>query len=124
MQFDALLNLWITAATTFLVMLFLSALFHKASDLVRFTGFLGNYQVLPHASVTAAAYGLMVCEGLIPLLLLNPQFKQLGATLAMGVLLLYASVIALNVAKGNFKIECGCGCPAVHLSYGLVLRNF
>ncbi len=123
MQLDALINLWITTATTFLVLLFLSALFHKASDLMRFTNFLGNYQVLPNASLTPAAYGLMVCEGLVSLFLLTPQFKQLGATLAIGLLLVYASVIALNVARGNFKIECGCGGPPMHLSYGLVLRN-
>ena len=123
MQFDTLLNLWITTATTFLVLLFIRALLHKVSDLVRFTGFLGNYNVVPHASLTIAAYGLIAVEGLIVLLLVTPQFNQLGAILAIGVLFLYAAVIALNVAKGNREIECGCGGPAMLLSYRLVLRN-
>jgi hypothetical protein len=123
MQFDALLDLWVTTATTFLVLLFARALLHKAADLGRFTGFLGNYNVLPPAGLTIAAYGLITLEGLIVLLLVTPQLNQLGAALAIGVLFLYAAVIALNVARGHREIECGCGGPAMLLSYSLVLRN-
>lgn len=123
MQFLALIDLWNATVTAFLVLLFLRALFHKASDLVRFTGFLGNYHVLPQGGLTVGAYGLMASEALIIVLLLIPQFNQFGATLAIGILLLYAAVIGLNVAKGNFQIECGCGGPAMRLSYGLVVRN-
>ena len=123
MQFDALLGLWAATASTFLFLLFLGALFHKASDLVRFTGFLDNYNVFPQAILTVSAYGLIMTEALITVLLLPPQFNQFGAALAIGLLLIYATVIALNVAKGNIQIECGCGGPAIHLSYALVLRN-
>lgn len=123
MQFLALIDLWSTTVTTFLVLLFLRALFHKVSDLFRFTGFLGNYNILPESALTVGAYGLMASEALTIVLLIVPQFNQFGATLAIGILLLYAAVIGLNVSKGNFQIECGCGGPAMHLSYGLVLRN-
>lgn len=123
MQFVTLLDLWAVTTTTFLVLLFLRALLHKASDLVRFTGFLGNYHVLPRASLTGAAYGLMVIEAAIVVLLLTPQFNQYGAVLAVSVLLAYAAVMALNIARGNLQIECGCGGPPMLLSYALVLRN-
>ncbi|MGZ8251034.1 MAG: MauE/DoxX family redox-associated membrane protein [Methylophilaceae bacterium] len=123
MRFIELLNLWVAAGTTFLVLLFVRALLHKVSDVERFKGFLANYGVLPHAWLKAGANFLIGVEGLIIALLITPTLNSVGAVLAMGLLMLYAGVIALNIAKGNVLIECGCGGPAMHLSYGLVLRN-
>lgn len=118
-----LLNLWVAAGTTFLSLLFVRSLMHKVSDVERFKGFLANYGVLPNAWLSAGANLLMGVEGLIVVLLITPTFNSLGTLMAIGLLMLYAGVIGLNVAKGNMRIECGCGGPAMHLSYGLVLRN-
>lgn len=123
MLFDALLKLWATTMTTFLALLFLSSLFNKATDTERFIGFLGNYNLLPQASLNFFTYCLMACEFLIVTLLLVPQANKLGASIAIAILMLYASVIAINVFRGNLGIECGCGGPPIHLSYGLVFRN-
>lgn len=123
MQFESLIDLWIISTSTFLVMLFIRALVHKASDLARFTGYLSSYEVLPQASLTTVTYGLIFIEALTVVLLIVSQFTQIGAAFAIGILLTYAAVIALNVYKGNLEIECGCGGPAMYLSYGLVWRN-
>jgi Methylamine utilisation protein MauE len=123
MHLIALLDLWIAAATTFLALLFLRALLHKASDIERFTGFLTNYHVLPQAWLKTASYSLIAGEAFIVALLLTPASNESGVAMAISLLAVYASVIAINVAKGNTRIECGCGGPAMHLSYALVLRN-
>jgi hypothetical protein len=123
MRFVELLNLWVAAGTTFLALLFVRSLMHKVSDVERFKGFLANYGVLPSAWLIVGANVLMGVEGLIVVLLITPAFNYLGALMAIGLLMLYASVIGLNVVKGNTRIECGCGGPAMHLSYCLVLRN-
>jgi hypothetical protein len=123
MQFESFIDLWNVSTSTFLVLLFIRALLHKASDLARFTGFLSNYDLLPQASLKAFTYVLIFIEALTVVSLLFSQFTQIGAAFAIGILLTYAAVIALNVYKGNLEIECGCGGPAMYLSYGLVWRN-
>jgi len=123
MQFESLINLWNISTSTFLVLLITRALFHKAADIVRFTGFLSSYRVMPQASLKAFTYGLIFVEALTVVMILVSHFTQIGAAFAIGILLTYAAAIALNVYRGNFEIECGCGGPAMYLSYGLVWRN-
>jgi hypothetical protein len=123
MQFESLINLWNISISTFLILLVTRALLHKAADIDRFTGFLSSYRVLPQASLKVFTYGLIFVEALTVVMILISNFTQIGAAFAIGILLTYAAVIALNVYKGNFEIECGCGGPAMYLSYGLVWRN-
>ncbi|HSH72128.1 MAG TPA: MauE/DoxX family redox-associated membrane protein [Methylophilaceae bacterium] len=123
MELTALLSLGSVAGTTFLVLLLLGAMLHKLGDIERFYGFLANYQLLPEALVKVSAHLLILAEGLIMAMLLIPALNQLGAWMAIALLMLYATAITINLLRGNVHIECGCGGPAIHLSYGLLLRN-
>ncbi len=118
-----LLHMAAMAGTTFLVLLFLRAAWHKLADFGRFSGFVADYQVLPAAWVEHAARLLIGLEGLSVVLLLTPALNRLGALLAITLLLAYAAVIAINLARGHVHIDCGCGGAAQRLSPGLLLRN-
>jgi len=123
MEFAQLLSLWVVSGTTFLVLLFLRAMIHKLADIERFSGFVSNYQLLPRAWIKQAVYLIVWLEGLIIIMLMIPTLNRAGALMATGLLMTYAIAMLMNLVKGNNQIDCGCGGPAMHLSYGLVLRN-
>jgi len=123
MQLNEILSLCAVTGTTFLVLLFLRAMFHKLADVERFSGFLLNYQLLPQTWVQQAVHLIIGLEGLIILMLMMPALNRAGAFLASSLLLIYALAMLLNLLRGRVQISCGCGGPAMHLSYGLVLRN-
>lgn len=118
-----LLHMTAVAGTTFLVLLFLRAAWHKLADFDRFSGFAADYQLLPGTWAEHAARLLIGLEGLTVVLLLIPQLNRLGALLAIALLLAYAVVIGINLARGHVHIDCGCGGTAQRLSPGLLLRN-
>ena len=118
-----LLAMAAAAAAVLLIVLFLRTAFHKASDLVRFQGYVDDYRLLPEALVEPAAKGLVATEALAVVLLVVPGTVAVGAALAAGLLLFYAAVMALSLKRGRRRIECGCGGPAQTLSAALVLRN-
>ena len=104
-----------------LAWLFLAAAMHKARDLVDFRSVLATYRVVPDALVTPAAWVVMAAEIAIGvgLLLRQPVAYAGAAALLVG----YALVIALNLARGRRFIDCGCGGATQPLSTGLVVRN-
>jgi hypothetical protein len=81
------------------------------------TGFLREALVEPVARL------LIVAESATVLLLVLPSTAGFGAMLAMLLLGAYAAGIAVNIARGRTRIECGCGGPAQPLSAALLLRN-
>ncbi|KQT42048.1 hypothetical protein ASG43_17385 [Aureimonas sp. Leaf454] len=111
------------SATVLFVVLFLRAAFHKASDLVRFQGYVDDYALLPEPLVEPVAKGLVAAELLTVALLVVPMTVSVGAAFALALLLVYAGGIAINLKRGRRRIECGCGGPAQMLSAALVLRN-
>lgn len=111
------------SATTFTALLFLRAAWHKAADFGTFTGYVADYQLLPERLVEPAARLLIAAEFATVLLLVLPLTVGFGAALAMALLGLYAAGIAINIARGRTRIECGCGGPAQPLSSALLLRN-
>lgn len=118
-----LLHMAAMAGTTFLVLLFLRAAWHKLADFGRFSGFVADYQLLPGAWVEHAARLLIGLEVLTVALLLTPALNRLGALLAIALLLAYAAVIAINLSRGHVHIDCGCGGAPQRLSPALLLRN-
>jgi len=123
MEFTQLLSLWAVTGTTFLVLLFLRAMLHKLDDIDRFSGFLSNYQLLPQAWIQQAAYIIIGLEAVIIIMLMMPALNWAGAFMAMSLLMIYAIAMLINLIRGHNQIDCGCGGPAMHLSYGLILRN-
>lgn len=111
------------AATTFTVLVFLRAGWHKLSDFGTFTGYVADYRLLPEALVEPAARGLAGVEFLAVALLVYPPTARAGAMLAVAMLALYGVAMAINIARGRTRIECGCGGAAQRLSLALLLRN-
>lgn len=117
---DPVFDLIIRAA---LGVLFVVAAWHKLRDPRRFAATLGEYRLLPARFAPAAAACVVLAElGAVVALLLWPRG---GATAATALLAVYASAIAVNLARGRRHIDCGCGGPAARreISAWMVARN-
>lgn len=112
----------LTAALS-LALLFLWASAHKFADLATFAATLGDYELLPAASLRPAAALTALLEAATGVGLLFATTRPPAALLAMGLLLTYAIAIAINVNRGRTHIDCGCGGRSLPLSYLLPVRN-
>ncbi len=75
---------------------------------------LDNYRLLPSAAVGAFARTLPLLEIAAGVLLLPLATRQAGALLALALLAVFTAAIAINLARGRDRIDCGSG---------VVLRN-
>jgi hypothetical protein len=112
------------SATAFTTLVFARAALHKLGDFTTFTGFVADYQVVPEKLIRPASIGLAVAEVAVVAAAFVPMLQPVGLYLAIGLYLLYATVIGLNVSRGRGRVECGCGGAAQPLSWTLVTRNF
>ena len=104
-------------------LLFVVASWHKLRDPRRFAATLGEYRLLPARFAPAAAACVVLAElGAVVALLLWPRG---GAAAAAALLAVYASAIAVNLARGRRHIDCGCAGPAARreISAWMVARN-
>lgn len=119
----------------FAVLFMLSAI-HKMGDRIEFLQILGAYRVLPAIFLRPAALILpnlemVVAVGWLAIGFLGFQLRAIPI-ISAGLLLIYSSVIALNLIRGRTDIDCGCGFSssktnkhknAERISYPLVWRN-
>lgn len=112
---------WVISA--FVSTLLIASAWHKWQDLPLFRSHLEAYGLLPAAAAEGATYALPVAELLAAVLMLLPVAGVCGHALAMGLLLLYAAAMAINVLRGRTDLACGCGGPALRVGWGLVARN-
>ena len=108
--------------------LFLSAAWHKLSDIRRFETALRNYELLPAGCVAAAARLLPLMETILGIAWLLSLSINIIAPASAGLLGIYTFAIAINVLRGRVHIDCGCGRPGADadeqpLTAWLVLRN-
>jgi hypothetical protein len=96
---------------------------HKVAEFAFFSATLGEYRLLPALFVGPAAIVLTITEAVAIVLLILPDTRIAGAILASSLLSLYAVAMAINLHRGRFKIDCGCGGPGQMISWPLVLRN-
>lgn len=117
--------LTLTQATIafFLALLFVRAALHKLGDRYRFQGILADYGLLPEGSLSVAAFAVPVAELAIAVLLLIPATRPIGAALAGTLLIGYAIVMAISLARGQYLMDCGCGGAPEPISWMLVARN-
>lgn len=120
---DALHPTLIVVAAGTLVCVFARAALHKAMDLAIFVHTMGGYRLLPAALLFPFAIGLLALEVAIAIGLVLPATRSLAAGAALILLAVYAGAIAINLARGNTLIDCGCGGAGQGLSWYLVLRN-
>jgi uncharacterized membrane protein YphA (DoxX/SURF4 family) len=104
--------------------LFLSAAFHKLTDPASFGEVLRAYRLVPEALARLSLMvGLLECAVGAGLLI---GAVRADAALAGSLLLaLYATAIAINLARGRRHLSCGCGGPNDRrpIAPWMVLRN-
>jgi hypothetical protein len=106
-------------------LLWLSVSVHKLRDVGAFERALVGYALLPRKTAAPLARVLPAAELLIGLGCLMPRTAPLALLSAATLLALYTSAVALNLARGRRRVDCGCGGPGgpQELSPGLVVRN-
>ncbi|NDY91241.1 MauE/DoxX family redox-associated membrane protein [Ideonella livida] len=96
----------------------------KLKDVALFRAALDNYRLLPDAALAPAALALPLLEAAAGALLLPLSTRALGAVLALALLALVTAAVALRLARGAGRMDCGCGgSTEVPLSRGLLARN-
>ena len=104
-----------------LALVFADAARHKVTAGQRFRASLQAYEIIPASLVgmtaaVLAAVELLIAVGLVVLL-------PAAAVAAAGLLGVYLVAIAVNLARGRWQIDCGCGDEPTPLSFRLVIRN-
>lgn len=107
-----------------LVLVFARSAAHKVTEFSFFSATLSDYRLLPMTFVRPAALLLAVAEVMAIALLIFPDLRASGAALGGALLLVYAAAMGINLWRGRFRIDCGCGGPGQMISWALVARNF
>jgi hypothetical protein len=106
-----------------LALVFARSAAHKVAEFAFFSATLGEYRLLPALFVAPAAVLLTAAEVMVIPLLILPATRTAGAAEATFLLSLYAMAMAINLQRGRFRIDCGCGGPGQMISWPLVVRN-
>jgi hypothetical protein len=101
----------VIAATlrTAFALLFVGAALHKIRDAAGFRAAVAAYELLPRRAVGPAALAVMALEAAIGAALLVPALASVATLAGMGLLVVYAIAIAINLWRGRLDLRCGCG---------------
>jgi len=110
------------AAAASLALVLLFGALAKLRDLSAFVMATEAYGLLPPVLVSPMAHALALSEAAAGLLLLPVSTRPLGAALALGVLLVASSAVALALRQGR-SIDCGCGGYSSSSGSGLTLSG-
>lgn len=121
----------VSLVSVLFAVLLLWASFHKFADRLRFQGILAAYQILPGAVLPLAATAIPLLELVLGLAWITGVLLLETAVATAILMAAYASVMGINIARGNIHIDCGCGfssgsqkAPGYQkLSMGLIGRN-
>jgi hypothetical protein len=106
-----------------IVAVFLRALWHKLSDFGMFKAVFADYDIVPKAMGAPVTLALALAETAIVAGLVFAATRPAAAVGAIVLLAAYAAAIAINLRRGRYLIDCGCGGPGHGLSWFLVARN-
>lgn len=109
--------------TSFVVLIFIRAAWHKISDFTAFTGFVSDYRLVPEQLVRPLSALIVAAEVLVAALQFISGLGVIGLWIGFGLLAAYAAGMAINIRRGRTSIECGCGGPVQPLTWALVARN-
>ena len=117
-----------SALSAVLSVIFLTGAWQKLRDLALFQANIDNYRLLPDGLAWPAAILLPLWELAAGALLLFDPTRMVGAVLAIGLLAIVTTAVAINLLRGRTEIDCGCGSLGGHvgdqtLSWGLAARN-
>jgi hypothetical protein len=105
MQIDPVLA---GAAQSGVAVAMLLAALAKTRKAAAFRAALHAYQLLPDMLVAPVAWLIVAAEALGAVALLLPETRCAGAVLLSGLLLTFATALAVNVLRGRIDIDCGC----------------
>lgn len=113
------------AGRTAVGLVFILAATQKAMHWRILPGVIANYRLLPRAMAWPVAALLPPTEMILAILLLSAQLRPWPAFVAMALLALFATAMAINIRRGRDHIDCGCGETFLRqtLSWALVTRN-
>ena len=113
------------AIQTLVGLVFLSAAIGKVRHWAPFHGVVANYRLLADFLIVPVTYGLPPAEALIAVMLLLRVAFPWPQVAAVGLLLLFAAAMGINVWRGRRDIDCGCFQSALkqRLRWTLVIRN-
>lgn len=120
------LRVTVLLATLAVAMTFLAAGWPKIADPAGFALAVYRYQVVPDMWINYTALFMPWLEVVTALaLVLVPRLRTAAALLILGMLILFTTLIGLNMYRG---IDIACGCfstdPAVgHFGWLLIIRN-
>jgi len=106
-------------------LIFLLAAMQKAAHWRLLPGVIANYRLLPPALVAPVAAALPPVEMIVGILVLSAQLRPFAELTAIGLLILFAAAMAVNLRRGRAHIDCGCNRPFLKqsLRWSLVARN-
>ncbi len=111
----------------FLLWLFALAAYHKLANLTHYSELMLEYlPVIKQSSLLrSAVFCLALLELSVALLLLLPVTRTAALIMAVIVLSVYATVMAVQLILGRRQLNCGCAGPAssTQISTVLVVRN-
>ncbi|HEV8646322.1 MAG TPA: MauE/DoxX family redox-associated membrane protein [Burkholderiales bacterium] len=91
-----------------LALVFLQGGAAKLTARDEFQGVVTSYRLLPAAAVPAFAVLLPFAELAAGIGVVLPATRHAGAVLAIGLLVMFALAMAINLARGRTEIDCGC----------------
>jgi len=106
-------------------LLLVAAASHKLRDLGAFREVLRAYGLLPGWALAPVGAALAGAEAGVGVACLAPGLAPAACAAGAGLVALYSSAIAYNLARGRRSIDCGCGGPGGRqtLSGSLLARN-
>jgi hypothetical protein len=108
MMLDPAVGLLVTAT---IALLFASAGVHKLRDLKRFEEIFDAYGVFTVVSRLRLSWAVPVLELAVAMGLLFDTARVYAACVGVGLLLVYAAAIGVNLKRGRRDLACGCGGP-------------
>ncbi|TPE53269.1 MauE/DoxX family redox-associated membrane protein [Amaricoccus solimangrovi] len=109
--------------TAFLVIVLARAAWHKLDHFPETIGFAQGYGLVPEAAAAPIVRGLTVAEIATVGALLVPATRPLGGLAAALLFAGYGGLMALALANGRGRIECGCGGAPQIVSALTLTRN-
>jgi hypothetical protein len=94
-----------------MALLFAGAAIHKLRDLRRFDEIFAAYGLLPSAARLRLSRAVPLLEALAAGGLLPDATRTAAACVGIGLLLVYAGAITVNLLRGRRELACGCGGP-------------
>jgi hypothetical protein len=91
-----------------LMVLFLSASWHKWRALAEFEAVLVNYRLVPRPVAHVLRIAVPALELLLALALAYGPTRPAAAVAGGALLLVYAAAIAINLRRGRRDLDCGC----------------